>query len=727
MHTRGRSREVSRAAEARRASEERRRHRQQRSCALSAVATTGESIPQRTSRPTTTRTMKRIEETRFSQIAASELQAGPPVPRLATITTRSFSMADDSSLYAPSLTSDSDSLSPPLTASDVDFCDYFYCESPPSPPHTIEDQLHVAYAHDDIHLAKILLLKLKGIEVNSDDDPRIAAVQDEDFDEAFLPHGALLTDEEERRAKEAHRQEQERRQRQSWERRCQRIWENEKMRLQEDKLRIKAAKARAEEERRLRQKEQQRSSMHKTKLSYTALPQSHTRAPSSSSSLLSIPPPTLDLPPRRKRSRAQTPAPQSFAVSFEETLSAMEGPLFPISNAERGQTRAASSISTLTRQGTSLHPLDVLLDAEILRREPDERIRRRRNADAPRCLCRTQSWSSLSSPSDTDNSGSSFSSVSSAFTDVSTPSTSLESASHMQPPKRLVDVSDCHRCSAAAIPTTRLAAVPCDTHPLTPDSPTPRLASPIPAVSQPRTSRNQTKPAASNTRFGRLIQLAKGFQNAYMQAMVYSVMPTADLYPQTIAHADESKIISSNCLPHLPLPEGYRASPAHVRVFLEGLAELDSDSTILPSSYVCLDGAPRRTTLPYSAQPTRIFEKSMAPMPSPMQRFYHQTYLRERCGVKGMRLTDIDADLFGQMGKRPYVGSGGPRPRLRIIQNPVLMQYKALKGAVKARGGTLDSPGLKRGPMAMGQEKMLSYTIEWNRRSLLCPNTQHSV
>ncbi|KAJ7047050.1 hypothetical protein C8F04DRAFT_905836, partial [Mycena alexandri] len=59
------------------------------------------------------------------------------------------------------------------------------------PPPTLSDQVHIAYADDDIHLAKVLLLRLQGIEVTSDNDPRIAAVKDEDFDACFIPFGRL--------------------------------------------------------------------------------------------------------------------------------------------------------------------------------------------------------------------------------------------------------------------------------------------------------------------------------------------------------------------------------------------------------------------------------------------------------------------------------------------------------------------------------------------------------
>lgn len=108
--------------------------------------------------------------------------------------------------------------------------DFDYYDSPPSPPRTIEDQMHVAYAHDNFHLAKILLLRLKGIEVTGDNDPRIAQVKDEDFNETFVPHGGLWMDEEsERRCQEGQRRERERRRRAARERRlkvCARIWED---------------------------------------------------------------------------------------------------------------------------------------------------------------------------------------------------------------------------------------------------------------------------------------------------------------------------------------------------------------------------------------------------------------------------------------------------------------------------------------------------------------------
>lgn len=51
-----------------------------------------------------------------------------------------------------------------------------------------------AYAAEDMHRARVLYLKIQGIDITSDDDPRIAQVRDEDF--VFVPGGRLELDDE---------------------------------------------------------------------------------------------------------------------------------------------------------------------------------------------------------------------------------------------------------------------------------------------------------------------------------------------------------------------------------------------------------------------------------------------------------------------------------------------------------------------------------------------------
>ena len=102
--------------------------------------------------------------------------------------------------------------------------------------------MQVAYALDNMHLAKVLLLKLQGIEVTSDDDPRIAQGKDADLNDAFVPPGGLMLDEEiEQRCREAEKRELERKKRRAREERlrtCERVWESSIRCLREDKERV---------------------------------------------------------------------------------------------------------------------------------------------------------------------------------------------------------------------------------------------------------------------------------------------------------------------------------------------------------------------------------------------------------------------------------------------------------------------------------------------------------
>ncbi|KAI0830792.1 hypothetical protein BC628DRAFT_1312772 [Trametes gibbosa] len=139
----------------------------------------------------------------------------------------------------------------PLTPPDVG-CPYAckppleYYDSPPSPPRTLQDQTHVAYPLDHIHLAKIFLLK-----THDADDPRITQLRDEDYASTFVSPGRLQLDdataarvrEEERRATEA----QKARQRQERLRMLERKWEKSSYRIKSEKERI--ARQRDEEAR----------------------------------------------------------------------------------------------------------------------------------------------------------------------------------------------------------------------------------------------------------------------------------------------------------------------------------------------------------------------------------------------------------------------------------------------------------------------------------------------
>ncbi|OBZ78581.1 hypothetical protein A0H81_01259 [Grifola frondosa] len=95
----------------------------------------------------------------------------------------------------------------------------------------------------------------RGIEVTGDDDPRIAAVTDDDFNSSFIPPGGLpLREEDELRVREHERRAREARRRREREERlraCERVWEGSARCLREEKAR---ATRRREEEARERRR-----------------------------------------------------------------------------------------------------------------------------------------------------------------------------------------------------------------------------------------------------------------------------------------------------------------------------------------------------------------------------------------------------------------------------------------------------------------------------------------
>jgi len=273
-----------------------------------------------------------------------------------------------------------------------------YYTRPPSPPRTLKDQMQVAYALDNMHLAKILYLRLNGIEVTGDDDPRIEAVKDEDFSSSFVPPGGLVLDEaDEQRCRESERRERERIRRLRREERlraCERKWERstlwvreenakiarrkeeelrEKRRLErEAKEREREREAREREQEMLRHTRQLRISaltqrpllnyntlstergskrqspvrpVEDDPLQYSDIPVSPRRSPSS----YSISPPstpdknTLTLPRMCHELALQHSQSLSRTVRFADVVTSMRGPLFPLD--DRSNSRAKLSTS----------------------------------------------------------------------------------------------------------------------------------------------------------------------------------------------------------------------------------------------------------------------------------------------------------------------------------------------------------------------------------------------
>ena len=423
MHRRGRSRIVSKAALARQASEERHRTELESQC--------------RSGIPSIPDLLKPLPT------ELTPLPLSPPTPDASPCPI-------DKSTYTSSLSTPSPpSLpSPDAIHSDVDMPSNYY-DSPPSPPTSLEDQVHVAYALDNIHLAKILLLKLKGVEVTSDDDPRIDAVKDEDFDICFVPSGrSALEEAEENVIREAKLKERERwkeEQRAARLRACERSWNEEKQRLRREKLRI--MKRREEEtlalERERRRRDQEKeaaeerirylqrlrvgSTQHPRRIvSYSSLTQQLPLYPCVPQSqpikdepfqykfMLPCATPAASPPTTKPKKPSVTlPPPSSMgtSVSFSEVLTSMHGPLFP-SDEESVKSHSYASSDSAVRRRRNIAQFE-LLDSLLKVVEWNEQERRRlkgkapareRTPSRPDAKCAACSASALSAPTSSSSS-----------------------------------------------------------------------------------------------------------------------------------------------------------------------------------------------------------------------------------------------------------------------------------------------------------------------------------
>lgn len=386
-----------------------------------------------------------------------------------------------------------------------------YYDSPPSPPHTLQDQMQAAYAHDNMHLAKVLLLKLKGIEVTDDKDPRIAQVKDEDFSETFVPRGGLkISEEAERRCREGQRRELERRRKLAREERlkaCEKIWEAGARKYQEAKVQAARKKEADTRVRRLahleaRERDRERATERESAndpirhrravrytcgvprpiLSYDSLPALHSRGQMSTSRsprktddnapLYAYPimrpttPPALNVQharPSPNSAYRELTALSATDVPFSDVMSSLQGPLFPDDDV---------NCCKRVRSLTEMKLLETLLEPSAWELRVHEGSKGKSRAGVKeQCIACSLEYNpdaelSVSSSSSTTVTRSvswfSFGSRSSSSTAVTTPSTSPMSTKclpSMQPSKREASASIKLRHSCRRPRLTRSSSV----------------------------------------------------------------------------------------------------------------------------------------------------------------------------------------------------------------------------------------------------------------------------
>ncbi|KAG8219456.1 hypothetical protein J3R82DRAFT_384 [Butyriboletus roseoflavus] len=559
---------------------------------------------------------------------------------------------------------------------------------PDPPPLSLEDQVQVAYALDDIRLAKILLLRLKGIHVIDETDPRIDQVRDEDFDICFAPSGPLTLDDADKRAV----QETQRRQRQWWHesqraqrlRACEKLWEDEKNRIHADRLR-------ALHRREQNVLEQERSRLAEKNIQHRAArsrpetplstkrdqdPFQYTFMPPSKPSTSSLP---CRSPKAPKKVLARSPA---RSVSFKEVINAMNGKLFPPDPSERAED--ARRITGLPIPTPAAHKRKASVRAELLdsllqvveRQEGERRMAKGKDVDRDRhtlkspALAPTPMPSAPSSVSATSlssctpsrsNSWLSFGSWRSTATDITTPdSPVLASPTYPQPclPTLSESQRELHpRCAFVRISVedSPLFLI-LSHHSLTPFNDDDPCASPSSSATEvfPSLSVRGALVKRVTRSVATIVEAAKGLQSAYITASNVHRGTSLPRYRHIFTASHFIAMSAATATPRLSQP----SEPVH---FIP-LVSQPSGTTGLPKPSV-----PKNTII----------------FPSPL---------------------------------RPRIPPAALAYRMRPVANPAVLRLRALQNLMYARGKEWEGRA-REGRLGCGKERMLGIAFEGRGRS----------
>ncbi|KAF8628242.1 hypothetical protein AX15_004018 [Amanita polypyramis BW_CC] len=619
--------------------------------------------------------------------------------------------------------------------------DFLFDDQPPI-PHTLEDQVYAAYALDDIHQAKVLLLKLKGIDVTSDNDPRIAAVQDEDFDVCFIPNGRLISEEEEKELIEAQHREHRRRQRQERLRACEHVWDHVRRRMHEERLWLqrrrdleewKRVAEEAERLRALREREalavaqvraHRKASQHNVNscetltrntsqssaaedpFVYDATVHSAPSSPTWNRRMGTSTPSAL----RPTRSHLQVARPVLDGcpppVSFKEVIASLEGALFPLTVEEKRSYKTHPH-----QRHTEL--LDSLLQTDWESMEDCLKRCKGGELDVRPMACRRSSCSSDSSCSSLTSSGSwlSFVSRSSGSTSLATPPLPIISTWLRRP-----------NTSVVRMPVYRLC------RPRSQHIPVPLTTSPLYDVGTDaniefgNTKKDRCRPGrrrhnltgAANAvvnGLGHLIDAAKQLQKAYMIAATHNAAGLTSGYDHH--YEDDYKLSRGR-------PAGMRAQSKDIKTFL-GNTTLPPVDASVPMQYIPLVSPfppqyPPRTVLP-DPLPYRMTFKPHPPVSrSPFRWQKPEVMEKELNGYRSshadnrpqkLRSTALDAHMHGETNLR-----------IRLVSNPAYLRLMALENIIYERGLDWEGRGRNYG-FSNGRETMHGVAVEGLGRSPL--------
>ncbi|KAH7886169.1 hypothetical protein F5I97DRAFT_1878064 [Phlebopus sp. FC_14] len=582
-------------------------------------------------------------------------------------------------------------------------------------PQSLQDQIQVAYALGHIRLAKILLLKLKGIQVASDSDPRIDQVRDEDFDMCFAPSGPLTLEQDVLHAL----QETRRKQRQWWQesqraqrlRACEKVWQDGKQRLHHDRIRAiqrREEMMALEDEHRRQQAERelhQRSPTPRFNDSRPSLkrhehPFQYSFMPPTTNSIASPSCRSVCSPQAIKKNPMRSP-PTHSAVSFKEVLNSMNGNLFPLDPSERVEdakrTAGLSSISSPSRYRRSASLRAELLGTLLQAIEWPEEACCGSKGKAPEpnphyiqspvlphtpmpSVPSSDSVTSVASPS-TSRSSSwlSFSSWRSSATDVTIPDSPASASPCCSVPCLPIVAESRHEL----LPRCSFVRISLDESPLS--SPSRALTCGLDAddIFSAESSYATGRAISSSddpgkTLVGRvarslsgIVHAAKGIQSAYITATMFSAGSSSIYDPSSRSNN------APRCKRRLR-PEGYRALAEDVKKFTASTP----NATLLPEPVHFIP-----LVSPFPMAPSIANSKSasgtVVVIPSPL---------------------------------RPRTPPAVLAYRMRPVANPALLRLRALQNLMCARGKEWEGRA-RDGGLGCGKERMLGVAFEGRGRS----------
>lgn len=566
-----------------------------------------------------------------------------------------------------------------------------YYESPPTPPQCLEDQIHEAYALDNIHLAKILYLKLQGVHVVDDSDPRIQQVREEDF-----PFETLTLDEEdERTLKECQSRERHRKRDQLRAIKlvqCERAWDQSTAEYRQQCLLVRRRKqARtlvlADRLDTVEDEHQHRTLGHlsctgaRSLLTYKPPTDDTTRSAPSRPPALAYSVPTnpsspVDIPCRSPKSfklhRGSPVLSPTHSVPFRQVSACMNGPLFPDDDVpcdHRSRKRQSHAHTTL---------LEVLLQPVTWERGERSDLRSRRGSTLPSF----NTWSSNGTL------------CSAHSPDSGSPSTIVSSHSGRQFDSiRRLTISISNPTTCASPP--RVRPTPSGAYPLTPinlqDGP---LSFPMCSLPPPQTPLlivQQKSRSPFATRLVRklgnsvstFMDIAAQFQASYVRtAGSIAYFETESPYYET---APSSWGVTSFLTPAktwLPFdPTNPRAKISEVVTFLEGSTwsvAKDED-----------DHEPEHYTL------VQLLSPSERCLPPPSTSAY--------IAPSPLRPRDVPTGL---------------RYRIRPVANPVLLRLKALQNVCACEGVEWEGRA-REGSLGYGRDRLQGVAFDGIGRSRL--------